>query len=73
MPSDRTGLLTIRAYVEPLSTSPLRAEVRLTADVSQGIQRTVALADPDRVVELVRAWLRDIVVAPIGTPAPKAS
>jgi hypothetical protein len=40
-----TGLLIIRAYSEADSSSPLRAEIRLTRDVSAGIERTLNLAD----------------------------
>ena len=67
MRTDNTALLTIRAYVEPMSTSPLRAEVRLTTDVSIGIQLTVSLADPERVAQLVRAWLDDVLARPASS------
>lgn len=57
MPTESTGLLIIRAYVESGSSSPLRAEIRLTSDVSVGIERTVNLVDPEVVVQVVRTWL----------------
>jgi hypothetical protein len=60
----RTGLLIIRAYLETESSSPLRAEVRLTSDVSAGIERTVTLIDRERVTEVVRRWLDEILDAP---------
>lgn len=60
MPSS-TGLLIIRAYRENGSSSPLRAEIRLTSDVSVGIERTLTLVDRDRVSEVVRRWLDDIL------------
>jgi hypothetical protein len=60
MPSG-TGLLIIRAYLENGSPSPLRAEIRLTSDVSVGIERTLTLVDRDRVSEVVRRWLDDIL------------
>jgi hypothetical protein len=60
MPSG-TGLLIIRAYLENGSSSPLRAEIRLTSDVSVGIERTLTLVDRDRVSEVVRRWLDDIL------------
>ena len=56
-----TGLLIIRAYSEAGSSSPLRAEIRLTRDVSAGIERTLNLADKDRVVQAVRTWLDDVL------------
>lgn len=56
-----TGLLIIRAYVEPGSSSPLRAEIRLTRDVSLGIERTLNLVDGDVVADVVRGWLDGIL------------
>ena len=61
MPSQRTGLLIIRAWLEPGSTEPLRAHIRVTSDISTGIERTVALAESDTVMELVDEWLQGIV------------
>lgn len=60
----RTGLLIIRAYLEAESSSPLRAEIRLTSDVSAGIERTVTLIDRERVAEVVRGWLDEIMDGP---------
>jgi hypothetical protein len=63
MPSHRTGLLIIRAWVEPGSTDPLRAQIRVTNDISTGIERTVALAESDTVMELVDEWLQAVIAA----------
>ena len=63
MPSHRTGLLIIRAWVEAGSAEPLRAQVRVTGDISSGIERTIALAQSDTVMELVDDWLQEIVGA----------
>jgi hypothetical protein len=63
MPSHRTGLLIIRAWVEEGSREPLRAQVRVTGDISSGIERTVALIHSDGVMELVDDWLQGIVGA----------
>ena len=52
-----TGLLIIRAYFETESPVPLRAEIRLTSDVSAGIERELTLVDVDHVAEAVRSWL----------------
>jgi hypothetical protein len=57
MPIDSTGLLIIRAYLETESSTPLRAVIRLTSDVSAGIERELTLVDVDRVAEVVRSWL----------------
>jgi hypothetical protein len=56
----RTGLLIIRAWAEPGSSSPLRVQIRLTTDVSLGVECRETITDVDAVVELVRAWLHDI-------------
>jgi len=68
MPIGSTGLLIIRAYLETESPVPLRAEIRLTSDVSAGIERTLTLVDVDRVAEVVRSWLvEDILMTPAGS------
>ena len=64
MPTDREGLLIIRAYVEEQSASPLRAHIRLTTDVSAGFERTVTLAEAAAVGTLVQAWLRELLTDP---------
>ena len=68
MPIGSTGLLIIRAYLETESPVPLRAEIRLTSDVSAGIERELTLVDVDRVAEVVRSWLvEDILKTPAGS------
>lgn len=56
-PTDRTGLLIIRAWTEPGSTEPLRAQVRLTTDISAGFERTLTLSRSADVCAVVREWL----------------
>lgn len=56
-PSDHTGLLIIRAWTEQGSSDPLRAQVRLSSDVSVGIERTLTLVRADDVCAAVREWL----------------
>ncbi len=60
MLDDRTALLIIRAWVENGSVEPLRANIRLTSDVSAGFQRTLTLARPEAIADAVAAWLREI-------------
>ena len=68
MPIGSTGLLIIRTYIETESAAPLRAEIRLTSDVSAGLERELTLIDVDRVVEVVRSWLvDDILKTPAGS------
>jgi hypothetical protein len=66
MASGTTGLLIIRAYVETGSRAPLRAEIRLTSDVSAGIEGSFTLADGDAVAEVVRRWLDDVLEGAAG-------
>ena len=69
------GLLIIRAWVEDGSDEPLRAEVRITNDVSAGFQRTVTLARADEVRATVEAWLADVLEASVsaGPARPEGS
>jgi hypothetical protein len=59
----RIGLLIIRAWVEPGSTSPLRAHIRLTVDVAEGFDQSLTVAQEDAVVAVVRGWMSDIMAA----------
>lgn len=61
---DLIGLLIIRAWTEPGSSDPLRAEVRLTTDVSTGLQHAVTLCRPDDVTFVVSAWLAEVTGPP---------
>ena len=61
-----TGLLIIRAWTEPGSSDPLRAQVRLTTDVSAGMQHVMTLCRPDDVTSVVSAWLAE-VTGPAGS------
>ena len=57
MTTSRIGLFLIRAWVEPGSSSPLRAHIRRTTDVSRGFEQGLTVADKEAVVAAVRAWL----------------
>ena len=48
MTKTRTGLLIIRAWAEPGSSSPLRVQIRLTTDVSLGMERSEAITEAER-------------------------
>lgn len=61
VPAERVGLLIVRAWAEADSPVPLRAVLRLTTDLSSGMQRRLTLTDADEVCDAVRAWLADIV------------
>jgi len=56
----RTGLLIIRVWAEPGSSSPLRVQIRLTTDVSLGVERSETVTEADTVVAVVRAWLLEM-------------
>jgi hypothetical protein len=59
-----TALLTIRAWREDGSEHPLRAEIRLTNDVTSGFQHALTVADTERVLEAVRGFLEDLLSPP---------
>jgi hypothetical protein len=59
--TSRTGLFIIRAWVEPGSSSPLRAQIRRTTDVSQGFEQGLTVAEKEAVVEAVQAWLSELL------------
>jgi hypothetical protein len=58
--TDRTGVLIIRAWIEEGSSEPLHAQVRLSTDVSTGLERSLTLARPEAVCAMVREWLATI-------------
>jgi hypothetical protein len=62
----RTGLLLIRAWVEPGSSSPLRAQIRVTTDVSRGFERSLTVVQEEAVVEAVQAWLSEMLAGAQG-------
>jgi hypothetical protein len=64
MTRSRIGLLIIRAWVEPGSSSPLRAQIRLTNDVSQGFERNLTISQETAVLEAVQAWLSEFLATP---------
>jgi hypothetical protein len=57
------ALLTIRAWCEVGSPKPLRAEIRMTSDVSSGFQNVRAVAERGQVMEAVKAFLDDVFAA----------
>jgi hypothetical protein len=59
--TSRVGLFLIRAWVEPESSSPLRAHIRSTTNVSQGFEQALTVADKEAVVAAVQAWLSEML------------
>jgi len=58
-----TGLLIIRAWIEQGPSKPLRAHIRISADVSNGFERETTLTDVSEVSGVVESWLRDALAA----------
>jgi hypothetical protein len=58
---DRTALMIIRVWVEEGSSSPLRAQIRIASDVSDGVDRTLTFAASDDVCAAVAAWLSEVL------------
>jgi hypothetical protein len=69
-----TGLLIIRAWLEPASSKPLRAQIRLTTNVSAGITSEMTLVEISSVSAQVEAWLHDILLGgvPVADGKPSA-
>jgi len=63
VPPDRDALLIIRAWVQPGSTSPLRARLRCTTDVTTGLQCDLTLVEVDAVRTAVGVWLEEVLAA----------
>ena len=63
----KTGLLVIRAWQEDGSPVPLRADVRRTLDVTEGLPGLERFVDPDKVCAVVRAWLEAMISSPDAT------
>lgn len=61
MPPDRAALLIIRAWSEPGSVRPLRAQIRFTTDVAAGLRPPLNLADAASVTSAVEAWLGSVL------------
>jgi hypothetical protein len=68
MSGERTGVLIIRAWLESESPAPLRAHIRRTTDLSAGFLDAITVTDEAAVAELVRLWLKDVVVAAAASP-----
>ena len=60
MAKTRTGLLIIRAWAEPGSSSPLRVQIRLTTDVALGVERSETITEVDAAIEIVQDWLLEM-------------
>jgi hypothetical protein len=67
VPSDPSGLLIIRAWIEEGSSEPLRAQIRVSTDVSAGFERTLTLARTEDVSTAVQEWLADMLNESSGT------
>lgn len=57
------ALLTIRTWLEEGSSDPLRAEIRMTSDVSSGFQTVEVVAQRERVMDAVKAFLDGVFAA----------
>jgi len=62
MPLDRTGLMIIRAWVEPGSLRPLRARIRLTTNVGTGFESEMMLSDLPAITTAVELWIQDVLL-----------
>jgi hypothetical protein len=65
MTNPRIGLFLIRAWIEPGSSSPLRAQIRRTTDVSHGFEQRLIVAEKEAVVAAVQAWMSTMLADPL--------
>ena len=63
VPGTDTGVLIIRTWVEPGSAEPLRFHIRLSTDISAGIERSLTVTQTEAASSIVEAWLDEIVSA----------
>jgi hypothetical protein len=68
MKSSPTALLMIRTWEEEGADQPFRAQIRIVADLPSGFASTTNVADPDRVIEIVHAFLDGSPPPPAATP-----
>lgn len=54
---ERTGVLVVRAWIEPAHENGLRARIVQTLDVTRRQNVVSAAATPDEVYAAVRSWL----------------
>lgn len=47
--------------MEPGSSSPLRAHIRRTTDVTQGFEQGLTIAEKEAVVAAVQVWLSEML------------
>jgi hypothetical protein len=57
----RIGLFLIRVWIEPGSSSPLRAQIRSTTDVSRGFEQRLTVAEKEAVVAAVQTWISEML------------
>ena len=62
MPLDLTGLMIIRAWIEPGSSKPLRARIRFTRDIGIGLEEAMTLTDVPAVSAAVEFWLQEVLL-----------
>jgi hypothetical protein len=61
IPGEPTGVLIIRTWIESGSAEPLRARLRITSDISKGIERTITLTESESVLLMVAGWLEEML------------
>jgi hypothetical protein len=63
----RIGLFVIRAWIEPGSSSPLRARIYSTTDVSHGFEQRLTVAEREAVVAAVQAWMSQVLAGSLAS------
>ncbi len=61
IPTSRTGLFIIRAWLDPDSSSPLRVQMTVKDDVNESTQSQTTITDATGVCQAVEKWLEDLL------------
>lgn len=56
-PSERTGVLVLRMWIEPGAEDGLRARITTSDDLGSEERTSVVAADVDEILRIVRAWV----------------
>lgn len=63
LPAERTGVLVIRAWIEPGGENALRARIISTLDITEQGEGSTVASSPEAITAAVADWLRAFVGA----------
>ena len=63
MSTPHSGILIIQARCEETSSQPLRAHLRLTTEISSGLEASMTLTQVAPVGTIVETWLNNLLTS----------